>query len=325
MESFSDLRRWPCGAVSVVTGFLVLCATSQAQVTRGPIRFSPDVTLAFDGFAVTPQSVVEDDLRGGFAAVDLGAALPGGVRITAYHQGPRDIQVFAVDRAVRLSGDVAIRPGDVVANVGGDFVVFLSRELLGLPPGAIVDALTFEPSSGDTMILYSSDVSFAVGDVVADDEDLVVFGPDGATLFFDGSELGVASRLDVDGVHAMDDGTLLLSFDTSGTVAGIDFDDEDVLAYRGRDVWEMALDSSARYEEWQAGDLAAFSLAPELGCVGDCNGDGAVAINELVLGVNIALGSASVLDCRVLDANRDGSVAINELITAVGNALMGCE
>jgi len=59
-------------------------------------------------------------------------------------------------------------------------------------------------------------------------------------------------------------------------------------------------------------------------CPGDCDGDGAVAINELITGVTIALGSAAVDGCPSLDANGDGGVAINELIAAVSRALNGC-
>jgi len=58
--------------------------------------------------------------------------------------------------------------------------------------------------------------------------------------------------------------------------------------------------------------------------VGDCNGDCTVAINELIIGVNIALGTAQLSQCASLDANGDGMVGINELITAVNNALNGC-
>ncbi|MBX3027699.1 hypothetical protein KF840_22600 [bacterium] len=59
-------------------------------------------------------------------------------------------------------------------------------------------------------------------------------------------------------------------------------------------------------------------------CAGDCDGGGDVAINELVLCVNIALGSATVPSCAPCDVNGDGSVAINELIAAVNAALAGC-
>lgn len=71
--------------------------------------------------------------------------------------------------------------------------------------------------------------------------------------------------------------------------------------------------------------LLATSATAQAQCVGDCDGNGEVAINELILGVNIALGSAEVEQCEAMDANGDGEVSINELITAVNNALGGCE
>jgi hypothetical protein len=60
------------------------------------------------------------------------------------------------------------------------------------------------------------------------------------------------------------------------------------------------------------------------GCVGDCDGSQSVAINELILCVNIALGSGQLTSCSACDLNGDGMVAINELIAAVNNALNGC-
>jgi len=59
-------------------------------------------------------------------------------------------------------------------------------------------------------------------------------------------------------------------------------------------------------------------------CAGDCNGDGHVTVNELILGVNIALGSQPVSVCTAIDTNGDGMVSINELIAAVTKALNGC-
>jgi cysteine-rich repeat protein len=76
-----------------------------------------------------------------------------------------------------------------------------------------------------------------------------------------------------------------------------------------------------------AGGFAAVlwtSAAAQAQCAGDCNGDGEVAINELITGVNIALGSAPLSACAAIDINGDGDVAINELIAAVNNALNGC-
>lgn len=59
-------------------------------------------------------------------------------------------------------------------------------------------------------------------------------------------------------------------------------------------------------------------------CTGDCDGDGAVAIDELITLVNIALDLAALAQCPVADANGDGAIAIDELIAAVRHALDGC-
>jgi hypothetical protein len=59
-------------------------------------------------------------------------------------------------------------------------------------------------------------------------------------------------------------------------------------------------------------------------CVGDCNGDGEVTVNDLILGVNIALGNQPVSACPAFDPSGDGMVGIGELIQGVNNALDGC-
>jgi hypothetical protein len=57
-------------------------------------------------------------------------------------------------------------------------------------------------------------------------------------------------------------------------------------------------------------------------CEGDCNSDRTVTVNELVMCVNMALGSSDA--CQACDADGDGTVAIDEIIAAVGAALSGC-
>jgi len=59
-------------------------------------------------------------------------------------------------------------------------------------------------------------------------------------------------------------------------------------------------------------------------CVGDCNADGMVTVDELLQGVNIALGNAPATGCTAVDVNGDGEVTINELLAAVNAALNGC-
>jgi hypothetical protein len=59
-------------------------------------------------------------------------------------------------------------------------------------------------------------------------------------------------------------------------------------------------------------------------CPGDCDFRAQVTIDEVVRGVNIALGSLEVSACAAMDANGDGVVRIDELIGAVNAALDGC-
>jgi hypothetical protein len=56
---------------------------------------------------------------------------------------------------------------------------------------------------------------------------------------------------------------------------------------------------------------------------GDCDGDGDVTINELILGVNISLGVLPVTACPAFDTDASGGVSIDELIAAVNAALNG--
>ncbi|MDX2166780.1 MAG: choice-of-anchor Q domain-containing protein [Deltaproteobacteria bacterium] len=72
-------------------------------------------------------------------------------------------------------------------------------------------------------------------------------------------------------------------------------------------------------------DTPTPTVTPPSGvCVGDCNGNRQVTIDELVLAVNTALGSRPVADCPPANRNGDGSVTIDELIAAVNNALGTC-
>jgi hypothetical protein len=60
-------------------------------------------------------------------------------------------------------------------------------------------------------------------------------------------------------------------------------------------------------------------------CVGDCDADLEVEIEELTQGVNIALGTLSIDSCDAVDADEGGTVTVGELIKAVAGALSGCD
>lgn len=60
-------------------------------------------------------------------------------------------------------------------------------------------------------------------------------------------------------------------------------------------------------------------------CPGDCNTDNQCAVNELVAGVNIALGQAEMSTCTNFDTDFDAKVGVNELVAGVNIALRGCQ
>jgi hypothetical protein len=71
--------------------------------------------------------------------------------------------------------------------------------------------------------------------------------------------------------------------------------------------------------------LVADLRKVRVACVGDCNGDGQVTINELLTMVNGALGAAPVAACAAGDASADGEITVDEILTGVNNALKGCQ
>lgn len=72
--------------------------------------------------------------------------------------------------------------------------------------------------------------------------------------------------------------------------------------------------------------LGAHSTQAQLPpCIGDCNGDGTVAVDELIRGIRFALGTTPIDQCDSFDADAGGTVTVDELITAVSKTLYGCD
>lgn len=77
-----------------------------------------------------------------------------------------------------------------------------------------------------------------------------------------------------------------------------------------------------------AGDLAAATTlvvhVSAAACACDCNSNGSIAADELLHGVDIALGVRSSAFCTAADLNKDGVVTIAELVAAIGAAQATC-
>ncbi|MCX8072757.1 MAG: hypothetical protein N3C12_09935 [Candidatus Binatia bacterium] len=67
--------------------------------------------------------------------------------------------------------------------------------------------------------------------------------------------------------------------------------------------------------------LGASPATAQRRCLGDCNGDQQVTVDEIITMVNIALGAQQVSACPVADPNGDNQVTIDEIIQAVNSLL----
>jgi hypothetical protein len=66
------------------------------------------------------------------------------------------------------------------------------------------------------------------------------------------------------------------------------------------------------------------TVPPPPACLGDCNADGQVTVDEVVTLVNIALGNSAVDACLNGDVDGGGAITVDEIVTALNLALDGC-
>jgi hypothetical protein len=124
-------------------------------------------------------------------------------------------------------------------------------------------------------------------------------------------------------------------FPDSGTIQV----DDEVMTYDGKrpDTGSTASDGGSAMERGELTNvqrgmngttcvehLAGAPVILISACVGNCNAEADVTVDEILTMVNIALGNARLLNCEAADSNHDGHVTIDEILTAVNNALNGC-
>lgn len=233
---------------------LPVCADG---ATPDSLRYSADVTVDLAAVRVDDEVPAEDNLGGTVTALTT-AITPTSTDLDAYHLLASGDELFSFDTTVVLPGNVTVGPGDVVRFDGVSYIVEFSASDHSLPPSLNLNGVSVI-DDGD--LIVSFDTSFDLAGQVTDDEDLVRCTGSMLSLFFDGgAEGGVAPELAIDAVHHVDsNGHLLLSFDGSGTVGGMSFDDEDVLEFDPTGgSWSLLYDGSAEHSGWATADLDAL-------------------------------------------------------------------
>jgi hypothetical protein len=159
-------------------------------------------------------------------------------------------------------------------NTSGSFELYFDGSDVGLSTSSEdIDALSILPNHN---LLISTTGSASVGNIRANDEDLLEFLPviTGSTtvgawsFYFDGSDVGLSSSgEDLDGAVADADGNLYLSTISNFSVSGLSGSDEDIFKFvptslgtstSGSFVSPLIFDGSAY--GFSSNDLKAFAL-----------------------------------------------------------------
>lgn len=232
---------------------------------------------------------------GGFVVVwDSGGQDGGGRGIFARRYNSAGATVGGEIQINSFTTGAQRSPGIAVAADGGFFVVWQSATQDGSGTGIFGQRY----NSGGIRIGTEHQINtFTTGDqaepvVTADAEDFVVawqsFGDDGESY-------GIQAR----------------RYDANGTGG-------DVFAVNDDGSGEQTLPAIG-----SGGDGTVVVWQSRAHCPGDCDDSGAVTVDELVRGVNLALDRA-VAFCAAIDPDGDRSVTVDELVRAVNATLAGC-
>lgn len=236
---------------SFETGTVIALAMLLGGLARAALPVSTDITVQIHGTTVTDDEVVDEYPSGVPHLADLGG-VPASAEVDGYWPADDGDHLFSLDTTVELPGSVVARPSDVVRWDGFSHTIEFDALGLGLPDGTNVDAVM--EWSGFIVVSFDTSVDLGNG-VVAADEDLVTTSG-GLSIFLDASAAGIDPALDLDAAALADSGAILLSFDQAGSVGGVDFDDDTVLAYLAPN-WSIAFDASVADPGFETADVVA--------------------------------------------------------------------
>jgi len=235
--------------------FLVLSAALSMSLVAGETlevpATSPDIHLGHSLRVVSDEEATFY-YGSGFPSVSFGQ-LPDAADVDAFHGLANGDVLFSLESSVSLDG-VLYRPFDVIRFDGVIWSKEFDGAAEGIPNGVNVDAVAMSGGS----LLLSVDITTTLDGATYDDSDVIAH--DGAvfSLFLGTDTAGISSAADLDALHVDETGRVLVSFEGSGQLGGVDFNDEDLLAFDSA-VWSMEFDGSADDSAWQAVDLDAWS------------------------------------------------------------------
>ncbi len=190
---------------------------------------SPPTITSNGGGATAALSVAENQT----AVTDVDATDPDPDTLT-YALSGTDVLAFTIVPATGVLTFVTAPnfefPSDAGLNNVYDIAVTVSDGNGGSDSQALAVTVT-DVAEGTVSPLYFSLLTpQTVGGVSVDDEDVAFFDGTSFSLAFDGSDVGLAA-FRIDAFSWVTATSLLLSFDTPGTVGGVAFDDSDIVLF----------------------------------------------------------------------------------------------
>ena len=233
---------------------LCACVMSASPITGLTNQFSTDLTTA-------EQTLADDGAVQSSAGSQVNLpGLPQAADLVAYHLRENGDHLFALNTTAVLPGDVVLAKGDVGLFDGANYSNIWSARAHGLPGGVMTDGVTEIAGK----LTLSFDITVKLGDFTANDEDLVSFEGNTPALYLDGTSINIDQAWDLDSITYIDavGGLLFMSFDTSGKIGEISFNDEDVLLYNpAEQTWRLFFNGTARFAN---ADVDAFHAILEI-------------------------------------------------------------
>ncbi len=247
------------GLISKVMGFLMFLSLLAIPSTAQEIvSASPDVTIVLGANVTTADEDVAVDNQLGVVVLENLGPIPDASDVIALGMAGNGDRLLAFDTTTALDGGIVARAGDVVRYNGSSYSIEFDATAAGIPMGVATDATSV--SLGGLLLSFDTNANLG-GGLVVSDEDLVRWNGSSFSMAFDGSAAGLDPALDIDAGQDLGGGVYLMSFDTTGTIGGVVFADEDVVRFDGTS-WTLAFDGSVADLDRVAADLDAV-MVPE--------------------------------------------------------------
>jgi Domain of unknown function (DUF4214) len=263
------------------------CALPAHAVTAfSALRYTTDSALAAGSQLVTQRDVAIDNLAGTTALANVGA-LPPEATITGYHLvATTSTHWLVFGTTVTLPGGLTVGPRDIASFNGTTYAKLFDGAANGIPDGVSISAIASDNGTQILMVLDST-VPLPGGSVVATPRGVVGFNAGTWSVYLSEATIGAPAEAVIDGLDVLANGHVLFSFDVSGTVGSVSFNDDDILELTPTGpFWELSRSMRATNASFEGADLKDFYTYPTLVPTADDDNDGVPNGVEIIEGLN---------------------------------------